>query len=429
MPLSLLLRRLRYRLATLIETLATLSGFGVGAVLALRLRDAEALVLGQVTTSGALCAMSVLAARSELGIAFSRAEARRLFSFSAQVSAQSLTHYLNGALPTFSVSRWLGATSLGFYSRGSVLVGLPWNFMIQGIYKTIYPLYPRYREDRAGCQRMMVDVTSVTTALSWPLFGALAGLAPLIVELLLGSEWEPVSGVVPALSLSAAVGVSYTIFISMSQAFGFLGQVWILQIAWMVVLISALAVTIYAGGGIKTIALVAAFVGVAIHLLQLAMIVPTRLIDLGGTLRAEGAAAFVGGVWYAITALATGMTEQASLAHRILASGTAVVTLALLTYLALPYLPAGRAFARHGIVLFLHSRHSSNPSGKSRRRPTNCLAGWLRLTPHLENPRSRMPSPGTGELIRPPAVTRRRNYCRSAAATQRCPAGCECGRC
>lgn len=200
-PLALLRRNLRYRSASIIETSAVLVGFGVGVVLALQLRDAEALVLGQVAAACALAVFGVLATRSELALAYGRSEARSLFSFSAQVSLQNLGHYVNTILPSFAISRSLGATNLGFYNRGSLLVGLPLTFLAQGVTKTLYPIFPRFRENESECRRMMIDVASVTTTFVWPLFGALAGLAPLVVHLLLGPRWAPVAAiVVPSVS-------------------------------------------------------------------------------------------------------------------------------------------------------------------------------------------------------------------------------------
>ena len=159
-----------------------------GGVLALELRNANALVAGQVATAATLLLLSAAAARPQLAVAYSSVHARSLFSFSAQVSLQNLGHYLNNTLPSFVVSRSLGQASLGFFSRASLLVGLPLTFLAQGVNKTLYPIYPRFRDKPDECRRMLMDVASVTTTAVWPLFAALAGLAPIVVELLLGEE-------------------------------------------------------------------------------------------------------------------------------------------------------------------------------------------------------------------------------------------------
>lgn len=350
-PLSLLRRELRFRSASLIETSSVLIGFGVGAVLAWRLRTAEALVVGQVATAGVLLLLGVAASRPQLAIAYSRAHARSLFSFSAQVSLQNLGHYLNNTLPTFAVSRFLGQTSLGFFSRGSLLVGLPLTFLAQGVNRTLYPIYPRFRERHDECRRMLVDVTDVTTTLVWTLFGALAGLAPLVVELLLGAQWAPVATIVGPLCLYATMNFVYSIFTSVAEVFAYLKQIWFVQICWALVLIVSLGVAVAGDASMRTIVLVAAGVQLGAHALQIALLAQARIVDAVGTLRAEGSSGLLALVWYLITMLTTeGMSEQ-SLGARVGVSCGVLLLMGLTTWLVLPYLPAGRALTRRGIPL------------------------------------------------------------------------------
>ncbi len=361
-PLSLLRRDLRYRSASMIETSSVLIGFGVGALLALQLRDAEALVLGQLANAAALLLASCVAARAQLAIAFSSSYARSLFSFSAQVSLQNLGHYLNNTLPAFVVSRSLGQVNLGYFSRASLLVGLPQTFLTQGVTKTLYPIYPRFRESAAECRRVMVDVASTTTAIVWPLFAALAGLAPLVVEILLGAQWKPVAGIVAPLCLYATMNFSYSIFAAFAEAFGFLRQIWLAQIFWTIVLVASLAVAVREGVGMRGIVLVAVGVQAAVHLLQIALLARSGFVDGLATLRTEAFSALMAAAWYLGTAATTQSLASYDLAVRIGAACTVVALLTLTTWLILPSLPAGRAFTRRGIRVPLHPRVSRNPS-------------------------------------------------------------------
>jgi O-antigen/teichoic acid export membrane protein len=348
-PVSLLRRDLRYRSATLIETTSTLIGFGIGAGLAWQLRNAEALVAGQVAAAGALLALGVLATRSQLSVSYSRSHARSLFSFSSQVSLQNLGHYLNNILPTFAVSRFLGQVSLGFFSRASLLVGLPQTFLAQGIQKTLYPIYPRFRDNEEECRRMMTDVASVTTTLVWPLFAALAGFAPLVVEILLGARWAPAAAVVGPLCLYAAANLAYAVFASFTESFGYLRQIWLIQIGWTMALVCSLAVAVRADADMRAIVLVAAGIQIAVHVLQLTLLARVRLVDAVGTLRAEVWAAVLSAVWYLATMLTTQSFSGQAMAVRIVVSCGIVALLTLATWYALPHLPAGRAFSRRGI--------------------------------------------------------------------------------
>jgi lipopolysaccharide exporter len=350
-PLGLLRRDLRFRAASLIETASILAGFALGAVLALELRDANALVLGQVANSAMLVTLSVLATRSQLGLAWSRTWGRSLFSFSAQVSLQNLGHYVNNTLPSLAVSRTLGQATLGFFSRGSLLVGLPQTFLVQGISKTLYPIYPRFRDDERESRRMMVDVTSVTTTMIWPLFAALAGLAPLVVDVLLGSQWTPVAAVIGPLCLYAMANIAYSIFAPFAESYGYLRLIWVVQACWTTALVVAIGIAVVENVGMRGIVLVAVAVQIPAHALQVALLARRRVVDALGTLRMELWSGAIAAVWYAATVLATHLLSETDTAIRIAASGCVVGLLVISTWLALPLLPAGRALSRRGIAL------------------------------------------------------------------------------
>ena len=349
-PLSLIRRDLRFRTASLIETTSIMGGFAIGAVLAWQSRSAEALVAGQVASAGALLVLSAAAARSQLALTYSGKHIRSLFSFSAQVSLQNLGHYLNNTLPSFVVSRSLGQASLGFFSRGSLLVVLPLAFLAQGVQKTLYPIFPSFRGREQDCRRMMLDVASVTSTFVWPLFAALAGFAPLVVKLLLGAEWAVVSTLIGPLCLYAMANFSYAIFTSFAESFGALRQIWLVQVGWTVALAGSLALAVAWNADMTTIAFVAAIVQIGVHIVQVVVVGRLQLVDTVGTFRAEASAALVALVWYAATMLTTQLLGTGSdLALRVVASAAVTALLMLGTWSVLPYLPAGKAFARRGI--------------------------------------------------------------------------------
>jgi O-antigen/teichoic acid export membrane protein len=304
-------------------------------------------VLGQVAAAGSLALLSLLATRSLLSLTHSREHARSLFSFSSQVSLQQLLHAINGIVPSFAVSRSLGQTSLGFYSRGSLLVFLPQTFLSQGIYKTLYPIYPRFRNDHEERRRMMIDVACVATMV-WPLFGALAGLAPLAVEVMLGSQWTPVAAIIGPLCLYAAADFAYAIFTSFTESAGQLRLIWVIQTCWTIVLVAALGIAVVANAEMRTLVLVAAGVQVWLHILQVALLARADLISAKGIVLAEIWAAAVTLAWFAATTLTSHVVAAHGLAVRLAASSVVVVLLGVATWLVLPYLPAGQALTRRG---------------------------------------------------------------------------------
>jgi lipopolysaccharide exporter len=352
-PLALLRRGLRFRAASLIETSSTLAGFALGAAAAVELRDANALVVGQVANAALLLTLSVLAARSQLGLAWSRSWGRSLFSFSAQVSLQNLDHYVNNTLPSFAVSRTLGQASLGFFSRGTLLVGLPQTFLVQGISKTLYPIYPRFRDDERESQRMMIDVVAVATTVIWPLFAVLAGLGPLVVRVLLGPDWTAVASIVGPLCLYAMANIAYSLFAPFAESYGFLRLIWVVQACWTTALVAAILIAVFADADMRAIVLVAVAVQIPVHALQVALLARRRVVDAVGTLRVEVWSGGIAAIWYIAAMLTTHLLGSEELVLQIAASSGVVALLIVGTWLALPFLPAGRALSARGIPIRL----------------------------------------------------------------------------
>ena len=189
-PMGLLRRDHRFGSAAGIETLAPLVGFVVGGVLVLVLQSPSGLVLGQVANVATMFAVGLIAVRREVGLSFSRVEARGLVSFSSQVSAQSLTQYGIYTFPALVIARSAGAAALGFFSRANLLVLLPSHLLSVGIVRVLYPVFAQVTDPDAR-RRALSDLVSIATFLLWPLLGVLAGAASLAVRLLFGPGWEP----------------------------------------------------------------------------------------------------------------------------------------------------------------------------------------------------------------------------------------------
>lgn len=139
------------------------------------------------------------------------------------------------------------------------------------------------------------------------------------------------------------------IFTSFAESFGYLKQIWLVQACWTVVLVGSLAVAVVGDADMRTIAFVAAGIQAAVNGLQIAVFARLRSVDAVGTLRVELWAASLAAVWYIVTMLTTHLISDQALGIRIAASAGVVALLTLGSWIALPHLPAGRAFASRGM--------------------------------------------------------------------------------
>ncbi len=129
------------------------------------LQSPSGLVLGQVANVATMLAVGLIAVRREVGLSFSRGEARGLVSFSSQVSAQSLTQYGIYTFPALVIARGAGASALGFFSRANFLVLLPSHLLSVGIVRVLYPVFAQVTDPDTQ-RRALSDLVSIATTCS-----------------------------------------------------------------------------------------------------------------------------------------------------------------------------------------------------------------------------------------------------------------------
>ena len=226
-PIALLRRGLRFRTAAAVETGALVIGLATGVALAAWLHSAVALALGQATGGAVQLLAAGVLARGDLSLGVDRADARELLRFSSQVSGLNLFLYFNYAAPSWFAARTFGAAALGVYSRASLIVGLPSEYALTSIYKVIYPVYGRVRDDLARTRALIDEALTLTTGLLWPMLALIAGAAPVIVAVLLGGGWGDAPQLVALFALMASAWVPCGVLTNAAEAQG-----WMRIIAW-----------------------------------------------------------------------------------------------------------------------------------------------------------------------------------------------------
>ena len=145
-PMALLYRGMRFRSLGIAEIVSTLLGGALAVVAAANGAGYWALVVQTVAMDAIyLTALFWIGGRPEL--AWSAPAARRLWSFSSRVMGSELVRYMSENSDKFLVARFLGATSLGFYSLAYRVLQLPLLMMEQGG-RVILPTFSRLQDDR-----------------------------------------------------------------------------------------------------------------------------------------------------------------------------------------------------------------------------------------------------------------------------------------
>lgn len=146
--------------------------------------------------------------------------------------------YLGGNLPKLFVSRLLGATVLGVWNRAESAVLSPFQLLQQALTQAIYPELRRVngalsqgtREKFADLFLVVAWVTCIPAAL-------LAGLAPWIIPVFLGSGWSDTVPYAVVMAALASITASTSMMSSMLEVADRFSQTYATQLIQIVAVV------------------------------------------------------------------------------------------------------------------------------------------------------------------------------------------------
>ncbi|WP_351233392.1 oligosaccharide flippase family protein [Streptomyces sp. NPDC002133] len=133
---------------------------------------------------------------------------RHLVAPSSFLTGFGLLEFVSNSSPTWVVGRLFGADATGAYSRASYFVGLPSQVLFQGLNSAATPLLAERRESgRLAGSRTTEYIVCTASAATFFGFGALCGLGPAALELLLGPGWGLATALVPLTAAGAGMAL------------------------------------------------------------------------------------------------------------------------------------------------------------------------------------------------------------------------------
>lgn len=124
------------------------------------------------------------------------------------------------ALPYLALGRTHHPADCGHFNRALQTCQLPEKVLLAGISSVAFPvLAAEVREGRQLRQSYLAAVELIT-ALSWPAYAMLALLAPRVVEILFGAQWEAAAPLVQIMAVASFCGAASTLNYPMLYAIG-----------------------------------------------------------------------------------------------------------------------------------------------------------------------------------------------------------------
>lgn len=168
-----------------------------------------------------------------------------LLLFSAYQFGFNFINYFSRNLDNILVGKYLGASSLGVYDKAYQLMRYPLMLLTFAMTPAIQPVIRKYSGDKEKVEAIHRDF-----AFKLSIVGAVAGagiffLAPLIVHLMLGSQWDAVIPIVQVLAIAIPVQVVLSTSGSFFQAMNSANMLFYSGFLSAIITISAIAWGIY----------------------------------------------------------------------------------------------------------------------------------------------------------------------------------------
>lgn len=337
---AMLKREMRFKQLMLIGLASYVIGYGaVGIVLAAFGLGVWALVIAQLSQALINAFIFLFIKRQVVGFTIKKEELAPLLNFGTGLSLAQIANYLARQIDNLVVGRWLGAEALGIYGRAYQFLMTPTNLFGSVTNQVLFPAMASVQHDKEKLVRAYTRAVALVAMSTLPLSGILVVLAPEIVKVLLGPQWEGVIAPFQVLAAFLFFRTSYKISDSLVRA---LGAVY--QSAWRQ-WVYATAVFLGAWlGHLAGLSGVALGVGLAVCLhsflmLQLSVRVSgASWLDLGYIhLRHSLIALIVTIATWAVTAVARSYQLHAGLVF-LIGSSIALLTLSLVWWSGQRYL-------------------------------------------------------------------------------------------
>ncbi|KLK93399.1 hypothetical protein AA309_08685 [Microvirga vignae] len=219
---GLVQRQMRYKAMAATEFVSYLLGYAPFAISAAALGFGFwALVVGQVAQTAILSAGFMLLGRHTLRPLIDGPIAREIAHFGFGTTVARIGNHIAMNADYFIIGRWLGPAALGIYTRAFYFVAQPTNMIGAVADKVLFPAMASIQDKNERLNRAYVRAIGLIAMVSFPVAAFLIALAPEIVRILLGHNWDAAVLPFQILLLSLPFRTAYKLTSTLLRASGF----------------------------------------------------------------------------------------------------------------------------------------------------------------------------------------------------------------
>lgn len=220
-PAALLERELEFRKRALPEIAMGVAQAAVAITLAYLHFGVWSLVLGYLTGISVSVAWTWRLSRWRPAISFTMERAERIMSFGKPLMASSVLLLSFFYLDQAAIGRWVGVTSVGFYSLAFTICHLPVTNITFVVNRVMYPAYTKLNTDLGSLTEAYARAVRSISVVSVPIGFFLFLLAGDVIVGVLGERWRPA---IPLVRMLAIYGTVRSIAVTADCVFMAMGK-------------------------------------------------------------------------------------------------------------------------------------------------------------------------------------------------------------
>lgn len=139
------------------------------------------------------------------GFRFSTTHAKELFNFGINVSAFNIINFFNRRSDDLLIGYFLGPVALGYYAVAYKLLLVMTQVLISTATKVTFPIFSRLQGEPERLINAFYNATQLASIIAFPMFLGVTVLAPELVKILFGEQWNQSIPVMQILSLIGPV--------------------------------------------------------------------------------------------------------------------------------------------------------------------------------------------------------------------------------
>ena len=201
---AVLERKFAFKAIALRYLVGTLVGGIVGIAFALWGGGVWSLVSQQLVQEGVGTAILWRVSDWRPQFKFSIVHLRQLFNFGINVLGMNFLGFFNNRADDLLIGYFLGTTALGYYSVAYRILTVMTELLVSTSSRVALPAFSRLQHEPDRFRNAFYSATRLTSAIAFPIFLGAATLAPELIQLLFGSQWQPS---IPVMQILSFVGL------------------------------------------------------------------------------------------------------------------------------------------------------------------------------------------------------------------------------